>query len=111
MSDPRFDPSKLMEQAREWSGRMQQIQEQLKARTVHATVGGGMVRCEVNGQLEVVKIEIDPQAVDPRDVDMLQDLLIAAINQASKKAREMAQEEIQKVTGLPLGNLMGGAGR
>ena len=70
-----------------------------------------MVRCEVNGQLEVVKIEIDPQAVDPRDVDMLQDLLIAAINQASKKAREMAQEEIQKVTGLPLGNLMGGAGR
>ena len=111
MSDPRFDASKLMEQAREWSGRMQQIQEQLKARTVDATVGGGMVRCEVNGQLEVVKIEIDPRAVDPRDVDMLQDLLVAAINQASKRAREMVQQEIQKATGLPLGSLLGGPGR
>lgn len=107
MSDPRIDPNKLMEQAREWTGRMQQVQEQLKQRTVDATVGGGMVRAEVNGQLEVVKIEIDPQAVDKRDVEMLQDLLIAAINQASKRAREMAQEEIQKVTGLPMGGMPG----
>lgn len=107
MSDPRIDPNKLMEQAREWTERMQQIQEKLKQRSVDATVGGGMVRCEVNGQLEVVKIEIDPQAVDKRDVEMLQDLLVAAINQASKRAREMAQEEIQKATGLPMGGVPG----
>jgi len=111
VSDPRLDPNKLMEQAREWTGRMQQIQEQLKQRTVDATVGGGMVRAVVNGQLEVVKIEIDPQAVDARDVEMLQDLLVAAINQASKRAREMAQEEIQKVTGLPMGSMPGVVGR
>lgn len=110
MSDSSFDPAKLMEQAREWSGRMQRIQEELRQRRVEATVGGGMVTCEVNGQLEVTRIRIDPQALEPGDVDMLQDLVMAAVNQAISRGRELVQEEMQKVTGLPIGSLLGGLG-
>lgn len=111
MSEPgAFDPSKLLEQARELTDRMKRVQEELRRRTVDATVGGGMVRAEVNGQLELVRIEIDPRAVDSRDVEMLQDLVVAAVNQALKRAREMAQAELQRVTG-PLGAILGGSGR
>ena len=110
MSQGPFDPSKLMEQARELQDKLARIQQDLRLRTVEVTVGGGMVSCEMNGQLEVTKIAIDPQAVDPRDVEMLQDLIAAAVNQAAQRARSMAQEEMQKVTGLPLGSMLGGLG-
>ena len=99
------DQSKLFAQARELTEKLQRAQQELRHRTVEATVGGGMVRCEMNGQLEVTKIEIDPQAVDPRDVEMLQDLIAAAVNQAQRRAKEMAQEEMQKLSGIPLSGL------
>ena len=110
MSD-QFDANRLLEQARELTGRMKKIQDELRSRTVEATVGGGMVTCEVNGQLEVTRIVIDPQAVDPRDVEMLQDLIVAAANQAIGRARELMQTEMQKATGIPLPDLFTGPGR
>ncbi len=105
-----FDLQKIMAQAQEMSGKLKRVQDELRHRTVDATVGGGMVEATVNGQLELVRIRIDPQAVDPRDVEMLQDLVVAAINQAMARAREMAQSEMQSATGLPLAQLMGQLG-
>jgi DNA-binding YbaB/EbfC family protein len=115
-----FDPSKLfgdmgqlVQQAKEMQEKLARLQEELRHRTVQATVGGGMVDVEVNGQGELVSIRIDPQAVDPRDVQMLQDLIVAAVNQGTQRARALAEEEARKLTGLPigqLGNLLGGLG-
>lgn len=102
-----FDMGQLMEKAQEMSGKLKRIQDELRHRTVSATVGGGMVEATVNGQLELVRVSIDPQAVDPRDVEMLQDLIVAAVNQATLRAREMAQGEMQKATGLPIAQLLG----
>ncbi len=110
MSDTPFDPSQLFAQARELTGKVQRIQEELRRRTVEATVGGGMVTAKVNGRLELVGIAIDPQAVDARDVEMLQDLIVAAVNQAMRRAGELAQREMQRATGIPLGSFFGDAG-
>lgn len=105
-----FDFKDIIAQAQEMSGKLKQVQEQLRHRTAEATVGGGMVEATVNGQLELVRIRIDPQAVDPRDVDMLQDLIVAAVNQAMARAKEMAQSEMQSATGIPIAQLMGQLG-
>jgi DNA-binding YbaB/EbfC family protein len=105
-----FDFKNIIAQAQEMSGKLKQVQEQLRHRTVEATVGGGMVEATVNGQLELVSVRIDPQAVDPRDVDMLQDLIVAAVNQAMVRAKEMAQSEMQSATGIPIAQLMGQLG-
>ena len=110
MSEAPFDPAKLFEQARELTGKVKRLQEELRHRTAEASVGGGMVTACVNGQLELVSVRIDPQAVDPRDVEMLQDLVVAAVNQALKRAREMIQQEMQQMTGVPLGGILGGDG-
>ena len=111
MSDPQFDPNQLMAQARELSEKVQRMQEELKLRTVEATVGGGMVTVRVNGGLELEAIQIDPQAVDPRDVEMLQDLIVSAVNQAMRRAGELAQQEMQRVTGVPITTLFGAQGQ
>ena len=108
MSDSTLDPSQLFAQARELSEKVQRVQAELRRRTVEATVGGGMVTVRVNGGLELVAIEIDPQAVDARDVEMLEDLIVAAVHQAMRRAGELAQQEMQRVTGMPLGVLGGG---
>ncbi len=105
-----FNLKSIMEQAQEMSGKLARVQEQLRHRTAQATVGGGMVEATVNGQLELVEIKIDAQAVDPRDVEMLQDLVLAAVNQALGRAREMAQSEMQDATGIPIAQLMGQLG-
>ncbi len=112
MSDPPFDLSKVMEQAQQLQERMRRAQEELRHREVEATVGGGMVTARANGRMELVKLEIDPQAVDARDVEMLQDLIISAVNQVMARAQEMVQQELQSVTGgLPIANLFSGLGR
>ncbi len=98
---------KMMQQAQELQVRMRQVQEDLRHRTIDVTVGGGMVQATVNGQMELVKLEIDPQAVDARDVEMLQDLIMAAVNQGMKRAQELMQSELSKVTGMQLLNPFG----
>lgn len=112
MSDTPFDLSKVMQQAQELQERMRRAQEELRHREVEATVGGGMVTARANGRMELVELKIDPQAVDPRDVEMLQDLVVAAVNQVMTRAQQMVQEELQSMTGgLPIANLFSGLGR
>jgi DNA-binding YbaB/EbfC family protein len=75
------------------------VQESMKDRVVEGTAGGGMVSAMVNGQQELLKLTIDPQVVDPDDVEMLEDLVTAAVSQALKKSKDLAKEEMAKVTG------------
>lgn len=76
-----------------------QLQEELAARTVEATAGGGMVTVTVNGKFEVMALKIDREVVNAEDVEMLQDLIMAAVNEGVRKAQEMAAAEMGKVTG------------
>ncbi len=101
MSQGPFDFNQIFQQAQEMGGKLKRVQEELRHRSVSATVGGGMVEVTVNGALEVTAVKIDPQAVDPRDVEMLQDLMVAAVNQAMIRAQEMSKEAMQQATGLP----------
>jgi len=107
MSSPPFDLGQVLQQAQQLGGKLKQVQEELRHRTVSVTVGGGMVEATANGRMELVSVRIDPQAVDPRDVEMLQDLVVAAVNQALRRAQEMSQEAMQQAVGLPLGDVLG----
>ncbi len=89
----------LMKQAQEMQKKMAQVQEDLANRVVEGSAGGGMVTAQVTGKLKLVALKIDPEVVDPDDVEMLEDLVIAAISQATTKAEEMAQEEMGKFAG------------
>jgi DNA-binding YbaB/EbfC family protein len=79
--------------------RMLKLQEELAQRTVEASVGGGMVTVAVNGKSEVLRVKVEPQVVDPDDVEMLEDLIVAGVNEALRKAQEMMSEEMAKLTG------------
>ena len=97
------DLGALLEQAQQMQQNIQSMQDELEKRTVRASAGGGMVVVTINGGLRVVGVEIDPTVVDPSDVEMLQDLVTAAVNEGIKKAKEMMQEEMSKLTGgLPI---------
>ena len=89
----------IMKQAQELQERLGQIQEQAAARTVEATAGGGMVTAVVSGRLEVVSLRIDPEVLKSGDAEMVQDLVIAAVNQGVRAAQEMMVDEMKKVTG------------
>jgi DNA-binding YbaB/EbfC family protein len=89
----------IVKQAQQMQQKMMKMQEELAQRTIEASVGGGMVTVTVNGQHEVLRIKIDPQAVDPNDVEMLEDLILAGVNEAMRKAQEMIKEEMSKLTG------------
>jgi len=89
----------MMRQAQMMQQKMKQIQEDLNKRTVEATAGGGMVTVVATGSQEIVSVAIDKAVVDPADVDMLQDLVLAAVNDALKKARDMQQAEMGALTG------------
>jgi DNA-binding YbaB/EbfC family protein len=89
----------MMRQAQMMQKKMQQIQEDMGKRTVEATAGGGMVTVVATGSQDIVSVKIDKTVVDPTDVDMLQDLVLAAVNDALKKAREMQQSEMAAITG------------
>lgn len=89
----------LMKQAQQMQAKMAEMQEKLAELEVEGASGGGMIRVTLNGKGDVKKIKIDPQAVDPRDVEMLEDLLVAALNDAKGKVEARAQEEMQNVTG------------
>lgn len=90
---------KLMKQAQSMQKNMEKLQGDLAAREYEASSGGGMVKVVVRGDMTVVRVNIDPQVVDPADVDMLQDLVVSAINSGLSSAREDAAAEMSKVTG------------
>lgn len=89
----------IMKQAQKMQKQMVEIQEELANRTVEASVGGGVVTVVANGQQDIISITIDPEVVDPDDVEMLQDLIIAAVNEAHRKAQELMTTEMSKLTG------------
>ena len=89
----------LMKQAQRMQENMQKKQEELNAREFTAASGGGMVKVTVNGAREVLSVEIDPQCVDPDDVEMLQDLVLSAVNSALKEAATTVEQEMGKLTG------------
>ena len=89
----------LMKQAQQMQQKMLKLQEEIAKRTLDASVGGGMVTVTVNGKSEVLHIKIEPEVVDPNDVEMLEDLIVAGVNEALRKAQEMVSEEMSKLTG------------
>ena len=99
----------MMKQVQQMQADMAKAQEELKSQVVEASAGGGMVSVKVTGDLEVVEIKIDPGAVDPEDVEMLQDLVLAATNEALRSAQEMAANKLGGVTG-GLGGALGDLG-
>lgn len=96
----------LIKQAQSMQNKIMKVQEELDSYKVKGSAGGGMVTATVNGKQELVEININREVVNPDDVEMLQDLIIAAVKEAQKKASEHAQREMEKVTGgLPIPGL------
>jgi hypothetical protein len=89
----------IVKQAQQLQERLGQVQEEAAAKTVEATAGGGMVSVVVSGRLEVVRLRVDPQVIQSGDVEMLQDLITAAVNQGIRAAQQMMADEMKKVTG------------
>ncbi len=90
---------KLMKQAASMQKNMEKVQAELAERTIEFSSGGGMVTAVARGDGSILSVRIDPKVVDPGDVEMLQDLVVAAVDGALKAAREMASEEMGKLTG------------
>jgi DNA-binding YbaB/EbfC family protein len=90
---------KMMKQAQQLQTKMMKMQEELADKTVEASAGGGMVKVVANGRQQVVSLEIEKEVVDPDDVEMLQDLVLAAVNDALAKSQEMVSGEMSKLTG------------
>jgi len=89
----------IIRQAQQLQAKMLKVQEEMANRTAEASAGGGMVTAVANGKQEIVALKVEKEVVNPEDVEMLQDLIIAAVNAALKKAQEMVAEEIKKLTG------------
>lgn len=102
----KFDLGGLLQQAKQLQERLTSAQDEIASRTAEGRAGGGMVTAVVNGRLEVLRVSIDPTLLDSPDQEMLQDLVVAAVNDALKSARALIAEEMQKVTGgLPIPGL------
>ncbi len=98
----------LLKQAQQMQAKMAKLQEEVGAKTVEGSAGGGMVKVTANGRQEILSINIDSEVVDPKDVDMLQDLVQAAVNDALSKAKEMVNAEMGKLTkGMNMPGLQG----
>jgi DNA-binding YbaB/EbfC family protein len=95
----RRNVNKMMQQVQQMQQQMQQAQEELARETVTASAGGGAVKATMTGGLELQSIEIDPDVVDPDDVEMLQDLVQAAVNEALTSAQELASRKLGGITG------------
>ena len=89
----------LLKQAQEMQARMAKIQEELAQKTVEGSAGGGMVLVTVNGQLNVNAVKIDPTVINTEEKEMLEDLILAAVNDGMRKARDLASAEMSKLTG------------
>ncbi len=89
----------IMKQAQKMQEQIAKIQEGLAQKKVEATSGGGMVTVEVNGQQEILSIRIDPEVIKPDDKEMLEDLVLAAVNEGLRKSKDLMKEEMTKVAG------------
>jgi len=89
----------LLRQAQKMQQKLSEAQENLKKLVAEGSAGGGMVVATVNGEQELLKLKINPEVVDPEDVEMLEDLVVAAVNDARRKIQEKSQEELNKITG------------
>ncbi|MBW1647572.1 MAG: YbaB/EbfC family nucleoid-associated protein [Deltaproteobacteria bacterium] len=89
----------MVKQAQKLQSQMVKLQEELAERTVTASAGGGMVQVVANGRPQIVSVTIEKEVVDPEDVEMLQDLILAAVNDALSKSQEMVSSEMNKLTG------------
>jgi DNA-binding YbaB/EbfC family protein len=89
----------MMKKVQKLQADMAKLQEELKLRTLESTAGGGAVKVVVNGDKQIVSVKIDPAAVDPEDIEMLEDMIMAAVNEAIKKVDDMMAQEMGKLTG------------
>jgi DNA-binding YbaB/EbfC family protein len=89
----------MMKQAQKLQAKMMRLQDELAEKTIESTAGGGMVKVVANGKQQIVAIQIEKEVVDPDDVEMLQDLIMAAVNDALTKSQEMVSAEMAKLTG------------
>ena len=94
-----MDLSSIMQQAKVMQEKMARIQEDLKRKSITGSAGGGMVEVTVNGQGEVLKIAIEKAVIDPQESQMLEDLIVAATNDALRKAKELSKQELAELTG------------
>ena len=94
-----FDMNALMKQAQQMQEQMAQAQEQLAHETVEGTAGGGLVTVKATGAGEITEIKIDPKAIDPEDPEMLEDVVLAAVNEALRAAQNLAQSKLGGLTG------------
>jgi hypothetical protein len=99
--------SGLLKQAQKMQEAIKKAQDNLENIKVEGQAGGGMVKVVANANQEILEIKIDPEVVDPEDVEMLEDLILAAVNQATEQAKEKAQEEMSQVTGGMMPNIPG----
>jgi len=98
-----FNFQDLLKQVQKIQEHAKRLQEELSMKSVTASSGGGMVTVTVNGRQEIQSIKLDPVCVDPRDIPMLEDLILAAVNQAMTRSKEMASQEMKQLTGgIPL---------
>ena len=93
------DISKMMQQAKKIQERAAKLQDDLRAERIEATAGGGVVRAVTNGHGELLEVTIDPSAVDPADVSMLQDLVVAAVSEAQRSAKELSAQRMKELAG------------
>jgi len=89
----------IMKQAKKMQEKIGKLQQELENKTIEAQAGGGMVRVIVNGKFEIVSLKIEKEVVNPEDIEMLQDLIVAAVNEGIRKSQEMASSEMSKITG------------
>ncbi len=98
-----FNPLDFVKNLQEMQGKMGEVQEKLKDIEAEGSAGGGLVSVKMNGQMEITGVTIDPLAVDPRDVKMLEELIVSASTAASVKVREKIKEEVSGMAGMPPG--------
>jgi nucleoid-associated protein EbfC len=89
----------IMNQAKKMQERLASVQEEMALKTIDGSAGGGMVTVTANGRQEIIALKIEPEVVNPEDIEMLQDLVQAAVNDALRKSQEMVQQEMSKITG------------